>query len=171
MMTNNQDLQVTTVEFEDITKSTALTEAPKRALTPKQYMFVQEYLIDLNATQAAIRAGYSAKTANEQASRLLANVGVAKYVQAAMDARARKTGITAEYVLQGITEVIERCKQAVPVLDEEGNPTGEWRFESGSALRGYELLGKHLKLFTDKVEIDVGGALAERMKESRARTG
>jgi len=38
-------------------------------------------------------------------------------------------------------------------------------------LRGYELLGKHLKLFTDKVEIDVGGALAERMKESRARTG
>ena len=121
-------------------------------LTPKQAAFVREYLIDLNATQAAIRAGYSAKTAQEQGSRLLSNVMVAKVIQAAMDARAKKTGIDAEFVLQGIVKLIERCEQAVPVLDNEGNPTGEWRFESSSAMRGYELLGKHLKLFTDKVE-------------------
>lgn len=139
-------------------------------LTPKQAAFVREYLIDLNATQAAIRAGYSAKTARQIGEENLSKPDIAKYVQAAMDARAQKTGITAEYVLQGITEVIERCKQAVPVLDEEGNPTGEWRFESSSALRGYELLGKHLKLFTDKVEVDVGETLAERLKAARERT-
>ena len=49
---------------------------PKAKLTPKQERFVQEYLVDLNATQAAIRAGYSKKTAKEQASRLLTNVNV-----------------------------------------------------------------------------------------------
>ena len=53
-------------------------------LTPKQEAFVAEYLIDLNATQAATRAGYSAKTANEQGSRLLANVNVSQAVQQAM---------------------------------------------------------------------------------------
>jgi phage terminase small subunit len=125
---------------------------PAVKLTPKQEMFVREYLVDLNGTQAAIRAGYSPKTANEQASRLLANVNVASAVQAAMDKRAESVEVSATYVLEGIKKLIERCEQAVPVYDKEGNPTGEWRFESGSAMRGYELLGKHLKLFTDKVE-------------------
>jgi phage terminase small subunit len=171
MMANQNNLQVTTVEFEDITKSTALTEPPKRALTPKQDMFVREYLIDLNATQAAIRAGYSAKTAEEQGYQLLRKTSVAAAIQAGMDARAEKAGISADYVLNGIVKLIDRCEQAVPVLDNEGKPTGEWKFESNTAMRGYELLGKHLRLFTDKIEIDVGGALAERMKESRERTG
>ena len=125
---------------------------PAVKLTPKQEMFVREYLVDLNGTQAAIRAGYSPKTANEQASRLLANVNVASAVQAGMDKRAKDVEVSATYVLEGIKKLIERCEQAVPVYDKEGNPTGEWRFESGSAMRGYELLGKHLKLFTDKVE-------------------
>lgn len=171
MMTNKQNLQVTTVEFEDVTKSTALTKPSKRALTPKQDMFVREYLIDLNATQAAIRAGYSAKTANEQGARLLANVSVKAAIQAAMDKRAEDIGIDANYVINGVVKLIERCEQAVQVLDQDGEPTGEWKFEGNTAMRGYELLGKHLKMFTDKIEIDVGGALAERIKESRERTG
>jgi len=124
----------------------------KRPMTPKQQMFVQEYLIDLNATQAAIRAGYSAKTAEEQGYQLLRKTSVKAAIQAAMEKRAEETGIDAKFVLNGIVKLIERCEQAVPVLDHEGNPTGEWRFESNSAMRGYELLGKHLKLFTDKVE-------------------
>jgi len=156
--------------FEDVTKSTALTDASERALTPKQQMFIREYLIDLNATQAAIRAGYSAKTANEQASRLLANVNIKAHVQAAMDKRSQETGIDAKYVVQGIVKLIDRCEQAVPVLDNEGSPTGEFRFEGNTAMRGYELLGKHLKLFTDKVEIDVGETLAEKIKAARERT-
>ncbi|MDY3551419.1 terminase small subunit [Gemmata sp. JC717] len=69
-------------------------------LTPKQEKFVQEYLIDLNATQAAIRAGYSEKTANEQGSRLLANVSVSQAIQRAMQERSKRTAITQDDVLQ-----------------------------------------------------------------------
>jgi phage terminase small subunit len=69
-------------------------------LTPKQQKFVEEYLIDLNATQAAIRAGYSEKTANEQASRLLANVKVSALIQTAMQKRSDRTEITQDMVLQ-----------------------------------------------------------------------
>ena len=71
-----------------------------KVLTPKQQRFVEEYLIDLNATQAAIRAGYSEKTANEQASRLLANVNVSAAVQAAMQERSKRTEITQDEVLR-----------------------------------------------------------------------
>ncbi len=170
MMANQNNLQVTTVEFEDITKSTALTEPPKRALTPKQDMFVREYLIDLNATQAAIRAGYSAKTAYSIGEENLKKPEIAAAIQKAMEKRAAAVDISAEYVLNGIKNLIDRCEQKIPVLDDKGEPTGEWRFEGSTAMRGYEMLGRHLKLFTDKVEIDVGGALAERMKESRERT-
>ena len=129
---------------------------PKK-LTPKQDTFCQEYLKDLNATQAAIRAGYSEATAQEQSSRLLSNVMVKERVQALMDERKKRTEITADYVLTKIQETVERCSQAVPVF--EWNPdskamerTGEWKFEHTGVLKGCELLGKHLKLFTEKHE-------------------
>ena len=67
-------------------------------LTPKQERFVAEYLIDLNATQAAIRAGYSAKTAQEQSSRLLSNVIVQRAVEAGRQKTAEKLEITREMV-------------------------------------------------------------------------
>jgi phage terminase small subunit len=75
------------------------------ALTPKQQAFVAEYLIDLNATQAAIRAGYSAETANEQGSRLLANVSVKAAVESAMEERASRTQITADRVLTELAKL------------------------------------------------------------------
>lgn len=75
------------------------------ALTDKQRRFVDEYLVDLNATQAAIRAGYSEKTACEQSSRLLANVKVSEAVQAAMKAREKRTHITQDRVLQELARV------------------------------------------------------------------
>lgn len=74
-------------------------------VTPKQATFVREYLIDLNGTQAAIRAGYSAKTANEQAARLLANASVAAAVQGGMDARAKRTEITQDQVLRELAKI------------------------------------------------------------------
>lgn len=131
-------------------------------MTPKQEAFVREYLIDLNGTQAAIRAGYSAKTAEVQASRLLSNAKVAATVQAAMDKRAERTEITADYVLESIVSTMERCKQVEPIFDRKGDPVlvetpdGEmaraYTFNAAGVLKGAELLGKHLKLFTDKVE-------------------
>ena len=108
------------------------------ALTPKQEAFCREYLVDLNGTQAAIRAGYSEKTAQEQSSRLLSNVMVKEFIQKAMDKRAETTLITAENVLN---DILETRKAAA----DEG--------KHSDRLRANELLGKHLKLFTDKSEV------------------
>ncbi|KAF0844337.1 phage terminase small subunit [Methylovorus glucosotrophus] len=135
----------------------------EKKLTPKQAMFVQEYLIDLNATQAAIRAGYSEKTANEQGARLLANVSVRSKVDELMKDREKRTEITQDYVIKGIVETIERCRQAEAVFDRSGErvlvetPTGEiapaFTFDAKNVLRGFELLGKHLAMWTEKQEL------------------
>jgi phage terminase small subunit len=127
------------------------------ALTAKQERFVAEYLIDLNATQAAIRAGYSAKTAEQQGARLLGNAKVAAAIAAGQAARAERTNITQDYVLSSIVETMERCKQAKQVLNRRGEPvlvetpTGEmvpaYVFDAGNVLRGAEMLGKHLGMF------------------------
>jgi len=106
-------------------------------LTPKQKQFVAEYLVDLNATQAAIRAGYSVKTANEQGARLLAHVSVSAATKAAMDKRAAKAERTAAEVLKDIQAVTLEAREA-----------GDLR----SAFRGLELEGKHLGMFTDKIQ-------------------
>lgn len=135
-------------------------------LTTKQRTFCEEYIVDLNATQAAIRAGYSAHTAQEQGSRLLSNVMVQDYLRELMEARSKRTQITADYVLEAIVETIERCRQNVrpmaykdgsPVLTEaqEGELAQAFSFDAGAVLRGAELLGKHLKMFSDKQEIEV----------------
>ena len=100
------------------------------ALTAKQQMFVKEYLVDLNATQAAIRAGYSVKTAGQIGDEILKKPEIAAAVQAGMDARSQRTEITADYVLDTIRKTIERCQSA-----EEYQPA--------AVLKGAELLGKH----------------------------
>lgn len=129
------------------------------ALTPKQDRFIQEYLIDLNGTQAAIRAGYSAKTAQEQSSRLLSNAIIKQHIQDAMDKRSETLGIDAQYVLQTIKNTIERCSQAEQVKAADGTVSGEYKFDSTAVLKGAELLGKHLKMFTDKSEVKHEGAV------------
>lgn len=73
-------------------------------LSPKQQQFVAEYLIDLNATQAAIRAGYSRKTAHSQGPRLLENVEVEAAINAAKLARSTVTKIDANWVLERLAE-------------------------------------------------------------------
>lgn len=74
-------------------------------LTDKQKKFCEEYLVDLNATQAAIRSGYSTKTAAAQAARLLINVNVQKEVQELKDRRALRTEITADFVLKELAAI------------------------------------------------------------------
>jgi phage terminase small subunit len=118
-----------------------------KELTPKQAAFVREYLIDLNATQAAIRAGYSAKTANEQGSRLLTNVSVHSLIQKSMNERAETVGLTAADVLRDINAV--KADAMRKTYDKDGN---EVMANHTAALKALELQGKHLKMFTDKLE-------------------
>ena len=122
------------------------------SLTDKQTRFVQEFLLDLNATQAAIRAGYSPKTAQEQSSRLLSNVMVAEAIRQAQAARSERTQLKADWVLERLRDVVERCMQAEPVLDSEGNPTGVYKFSASGANKALELIGKHLGMFVEKHE-------------------
>ncbi len=123
------------------------------ALKPKQRIFVAEYMVDFNARGAAVRAGYSPKTAYSSGQRLLNHVDIQAALQKAIQKQEERTEITADYVLTNIKAMFERCSQGVPVLDFEGNPTGEWKFDSQAALKALELLGKNKKLFTDKTEI------------------
>lgn len=121
-------------------------------LTPKQQRFVDEYLVDLNATQAAIRAGYSAKTADQQGSRLLANVKVAAAIREARADLQARTQVTQEWVIEKLRENVERAMQAVPVVDRHGNETGEYCWEGQVANTALQLLGKHLGMFVDRVQ-------------------
>lgn len=75
------------------------------ALTPKQEMFVKEYLIDLNGNQAAIRAGYSEKTARITACDLLTNPNIQEALQKAMEERSKRTEITADKVLKEMAHI------------------------------------------------------------------
>ncbi|MGN0423091.1 MAG: terminase small subunit, partial [Lachnospiraceae bacterium] len=84
-------------------------------MTKKQKLFVEEYLIDLNATQAAIRAGYSPETAQEQGSRLLSNVMVKKEIDKAMAERSRRTGVNADRVVMELAKIA--FVNAIEVID------------------------------------------------------
>ena len=129
-------------------------------LTPKQQRFVEEYLIDLNATQAAIRAGYSPRTANEQGAQNLAKLSISEAIAEAQAKREERTEITQDYVLTNIQKVIERCMQVQQVDNcltqtEDGELAQAFMFKEQGALKGLELLGKHLGMFVDQKKVDV----------------
>lgn len=149
-----------------------------RKLTPKQARFVDEYLVDLNATQAAIRAGYSPKTANEQAARLLANVSVQSAIAERMKARQTRTEITQDMVVSELARIAFGNKRALmkwgpdgvklvdssTITDEDAamvSEVSETVTEAGGTIKlkthdkvkALELLGKHLGMFSDKVEL------------------
>lgn len=139
-------------------------------LTDKQQRFVDEYLIDLNATQAAIRAGYSEKTAAVIGNENLIKPYIADAIAKAKQKRSERTEVTQDYVIKTIVETIERCSQAKQVYDKSGElvmtetPDGElapaYRYDASSVLKGAELLGRHLVMFTDKSEVQTDGNIS-----------
>lgn len=108
-------------------------------LSPRQEQFIAEYLLDLNATQAAIRAGYSAKTAQEQGSRLLSNVIIAQRIAEKRQELADNTGLSVERVLQ---EAMRLAFFDIRKLtDDEGNPIPVHQLDAdtAAAIQGLEL--------------------------------
>lgn len=132
----------------------------RKTRDPRAKLFVLEYLKDLNASAAAIRAGYSAGRGRQAGYELLSRPWIVKEVQKHMDKRAKRVEIDAEYVLETIRETIEACKakpiysrgEIVYIEDELGQKVPLTEMDAAAVLKGCELLGKHLKLFTDKVE-------------------
>lgn len=118
-------------------------------LNEKQKRFCEEYLIDLNATQAAIRAGYSDKTANRIASENLSKLDIQEYIAQLQQTRQERLKITQDEVVEKIVEVANRCMQAAPVKfmgkqvkDSQGNNL--WKFDSMGATKALDMLMKHL---------------------------
>ena len=145
-------------------------------LSAKQKRFCDEYLIDLNATQAAIRAGYSEKTADQQGSRMLANVKVQEYLSSKMADKDNELIASQDEVLRYLTSVMRRQEKdsVVVTLTEEKS---EYKPDDEGTIRKYttkkevpkiveiptkvsdankaaELLGKRYGLYTDKVDVD-----------------
>lgn len=127
-------------------------------MTPKQARFVVEYLVDGNATQAAIRAGYSERTAGKIGGENLQKPEIKAAIAAAESERLERVKLSADYVLSSLQVVAERCLQRVPVMVRRGREMVQaqddrgrhvWRFDSAGANRALELLGSHLKLFKE----------------------
>ncbi len=107
-------------------KDKAKAASGGRKLTPKQRRFVEEYLIDLNATQAAIRAGYSHKTARQIGEQNLSKLDIANAIAKAQNARIERTEINADYVLKRLVEIDQM--DALDILYEDGTlkPISQW---------------------------------------------
>ncbi len=149
-------------------------------LTEKQQRFVDEYLIDLNATQAAIRAGYSVRTANEQGARLLANVSIQNNISKRMAERSRRTGVNQDRVVIELAKIafinaadvidpddatikegattddtaaIQSVKvKVIPTKEGEGV---EREIRLNDKLKALELLGRHLGMWDDRLDVHV----------------
>ncbi len=126
------------------------------SLTPMQTRFVDEYLIDLNAKEAAIRAGYSKKTAKQLGYKTLQVPAVQEAVTEAMAARSERTKVSQDWIIERLVENVERAMQIKPVLDGQGKPTGEHAYQGNVANKGLELLGRHQGMFTDNVKLSGG---------------
>ena len=138
-------------------------------LTEKQKRFVQEYLVDLNATQAAIRAGYSKKTARSQGQRLLTKVDIKEAIKKRMDEKKEELIMKQDEILIRLSEQARRQAddyQIVlterPKFDDEGNFLGiekkpevvEVPTQNKDAIKAMELLGKRYAMWTDKQQVD-----------------
>lgn len=148
-------------------------------LNEKQQRFVDEYLIDLNATQAAIRTGYSAKTADVQGSRLLANVKVQQAISVAMAERSKRTGVNQDRVVLELakmafvkmTDIVDSngriksdasdddlsCIESVKYKssDTDTGSSVEREVKIASKIKSLELLGKHLGMWNDKLDVTI----------------
>lgn len=135
-------------------------------LTGKQKRFIEEYLIDLNATQAAIRAGYSEKTAYSIGEENLKKPDIKRAIEEAQLSRSSRVQITQDDVIRMLIENIEKSsgiKQVVITQTRKsedgefvGDDVAQFVYEPSSVNKALELLGKHLGMFKDKLDVTTG---------------
>ncbi len=128
-------------------------------LTAKQELFCQEYTVDYNGKQAAIRAGYKSENAEVQASRMLSNAKVLARVRELQQEQVERLAVSQDYVVLQLLDTYRSCREDEPVLawDPESGTmqeTGMYKFDSKGALRALELLGRHLGMFNDKLQVE-----------------
>lgn len=153
-------------------------------LTPKQQRFANEYLIDLNATQAAIRAGYSPKWAGTNADKLLKNTKIRAYIDERMAEHSRRTGVTQERIIRELARIAfldptklvnmdtvellddatEDDRAAITAVKIKTIPTQEGtgverEIRFADKIKALELLGKRFGMWIDKQQVDVQGAV------------
>lgn len=155
-------------------------------MTDKQNRFCEEYMIDLNATQAAIRAGYSPKTAREQAPRLLANVSIQNRIAQLQAEQSRRTGVSANRVVRELAKIA--FANASDLIDPEtasvkldasrddlaaiqsikvksfGEDGLEHEVKLADKLRALDLLGKHLGMYNSAAEKGTAAAQKEEIQ-------
>lgn len=134
-------------------------------LNDKQDLFCREYIKDWNGAAAAIRAGYSKRTAASQASRLLTKVNISARIGKAMQNRVERVEVDADWVLKKSVELTERCFADIrPVIiggeqahSEDGDPM--YTFNAQGAAKGLELVGKHVDIQAFKDQLQVEGSM------------
>lgn len=130
-------------------------------MTEKQKRFCDEYLVDLNGTQAAIRAGYSEKTARTIAAENLTKPNIRKYIDERMKEKEKELIADQDEVLKYLTSVLRGMSQSeIVVVENIGDFTSEARRiqkapDEKERLKAAELLGKRYNLFSDKMKVDV----------------
>lgn len=129
-------------------------------LTRKQQRFADEYLVDANATQAAIRAGYSEKTARSQGQRLLTNVDIKTYIDEQLEKIHNEKIADAQEVMMYLTSVLRgESLSEIVVVEGTGDGCSDARRmmklpDERERLKAAELIGKRYGMFTDKVNVE-----------------
>lgn len=160
-------------------------------MTQKQKRFIEEYLIDLNATQAAIRAGYSPDTAQQTGSENLSKPVIRAQIDRAMAERSKRTGVNAERVVQELAKIAfvnaaEVIDPKTATVKEDALPEDtaaiqsvkvktfgedglEREIKMADKIKALELLGKHLGMFQNNVNVTLG--TSEKLDDIMSQIG
>jgi Phage terminase, small subunit len=133
--------------------------APIERITGRQDKFCREYIVDYHQTNAALRAGYSRKSAAVAACRLLKNDKILARVRELQQELNDQLVTSKAFVMTGLRRAYDRAMQAEQVLEfnydsKQMEPTGEYTFDGRTANRALELMGKELGMFTDRVQME-----------------